>query len=76
MLAAVPLVLAWLEQVAPALPPLAEHLEAWRLLSLVVAYLFRCPDVAARTAAFQRTLDQWHGRVGRPPQQLRPDAAK
>ena len=70
MLAAVPLVLAWLEQVAPALPPLAEHLEAWRLLSRVVAYLFHCPNLAVRTAAFQTTLGQWHGRFVRPPQQL------
>ena len=65
MLAAVPLVLAWLEQVAPALPPLAEHLEAWRLLSLVVAYLFRCPDIGPVARAIRAAASA-----------ARPDAAK
>ena len=68
MLSAVPLALAWLEAVAPAVAELREHLEAWRQLARLTELLFPCPTVASRLAELQGVLDSWHEACVRSPE--------
>ena len=60
MLSAVPVIRCWLEDVAPALPALRPHADAWALLAKVVDLLFHDADVATRTQVLQDSIDKWH----------------
>lgn len=60
MLSAVPVIRCWLQDVAPALPALRPHADAWALLAKVVDLLFHDPDVATKTQVLQDSIDKWH----------------
>ena len=60
MLAAVPIVADWAQQLSARLPELAPHSEAWQLLAELVRRLFHDAHVASDLPGLTSLVDKWH----------------